>query len=89
MELLFTHCAGMDVHKDSVVVCVRVASGTGPASERVERFGTINSELQRLVGASKAPHLEEAIAAVEIKLSAEELAALAEPYRPHAVLGHG
>ena len=48
MELLFTHCAGMDVHKDSVVVCVRVASGTGPASERVERFGTINSELQRL-----------------------------------------
>ena len=48
MELLFTHCAGMDVHKDSVVVCVRVASGTGPASERVERFGTINAELQRL-----------------------------------------
>ena len=48
MELLFTHCAGMDVHKDSVVVCVRIASGTGPASERVERFGTINAELQRL-----------------------------------------
>ncbi|MHB1767717.1 MAG: aldo/keto reductase [Phycisphaerae bacterium] len=42
-----------------------------------------------IVGASKAQHLEEAIAAVEIKLSAEELAALAEPYRPHAVLGHG
>ena len=42
-----------------------------------------------IVGASKAPHLEEAIAAVDIKLSAEELAALAEPYRPHAVLGHG
>ena len=48
MELLFTHCAGMDVHKDSVVVCIRIASGTGPTSERVERFGTINSELQRL-----------------------------------------
>ena len=42
-----------------------------------------------IVGASKAQHLEEAIAAVEIKLSAEELAALAEPYRPHPVLGHG
>jgi len=42
-----------------------------------------------IVGASKAQHLEEAIAAVDIKLSAEELAALAEPYRPHAVLGHG
>ena len=42
-----------------------------------------------IVGASKAQHLEEAIAAVDIKLSAEELAALAEPYRPHPVLGHG
>ena len=42
-----------------------------------------------IVGASKAQHLEEAIAAVEIKLSAEEIAALAEPYRPHPVLGHG
>lgn len=42
-----------------------------------------------IVGASKAQHLEEAIAAVNLKLSGEELAALAEPYRPHPVLGHG
>jgi aryl-alcohol dehydrogenase (NADP+) len=42
-----------------------------------------------IVGASKAHHLEQAIAAVDIKLSAEELASLAEPYRPHPVLGHG
>ena len=42
-----------------------------------------------IVGASKAQHLEEAIAAVNLKLSDEELAALAEPYRPHPVLGHG
>ena len=42
-----------------------------------------------IVGASKPHHLEEAIAAVDIKLTSEELTALAAPYRPHPVLGHG
>lgn len=42
-----------------------------------------------IIGASKPHHLEEAVAAAEIALSPEELTALAEPYRPHPVLGHG
>ncbi len=42
-----------------------------------------------IIGASKMPHLEEAVAALEITLSAEENASLEEPYRPHPVLGHG
>lgn len=41
-----------------------------------------------IVGASKLQHLEDAVKALEIQLSPEELAALAEPYRPHPVLGH-
>lgn len=41
-----------------------------------------------IVGASQPDHLEQAVQALEIKLDAEELAALAEPYRPHPVLGH-
>jgi 1-deoxyxylulose-5-phosphate synthase len=41
-----------------------------------------------IVGASKMKHLEEAIAALELKLAEEELHELAEPYRPHPVLGH-
>lgn len=41
-----------------------------------------------IVGASKMPQLDEALAALSVRLDAEELAALAEPYRPHAVLGH-
>ena len=41
-----------------------------------------------IVGASKMSHLEEAVAAVEIKLSAEEMAFLEEPYQPHPILGH-
>jgi aryl-alcohol dehydrogenase (NADP+) len=41
-----------------------------------------------IVGASKLWQLEEAVAALEVKLSAEELARLEAPYRPHPVLGH-
>lgn len=41
-----------------------------------------------IIGASKMSHLEEAVAAVDIHLSPEELRLLEEPYRPHPVLGH-
>jgi aryl-alcohol dehydrogenase-like predicted oxidoreductase len=41
-----------------------------------------------IVGASKMRHLEDAVAAVEIRLSDEECKELEEPYRPHRVMGH-
>jgi aryl-alcohol dehydrogenase (NADP+) len=41
-----------------------------------------------IIGASKMTHLEEDIAAIDIKLSPEELDTLQEPYQPHPVLGH-
>jgi len=41
-----------------------------------------------IIGASKIHHLEDAVAALEIKLSREEQIYLEEPYRPHPVLGH-
>ena len=41
-----------------------------------------------IIGASKLEHLEQAVEALKIKLSAEEIKALNEPYRPHPVLGH-
>jgi aryl-alcohol dehydrogenase (NADP+) len=41
-----------------------------------------------VVGASKMRHLEDAVAAVKLKLDAAELKALAEPYQPHPILGH-
>jgi len=40
-----------------------------------------------IVGASKPHHLEDAVAALSVKLSAEEMAALEELYVPHPVLG--
>lgn len=41
-----------------------------------------------IIGATKMDHLEQAIAALEIQLSDEEVKRLEEPYKPHPVLGH-
>jgi len=41
-----------------------------------------------IVGASKLPHLDDAVAALAIRLDAEETAFLEAPYQPHAILGH-
>jgi len=40
-----------------------------------------------IVGATRAHHLDDAVAALAVKLTAEEVAALEEPYTPHPVLG--
>jgi aryl-alcohol dehydrogenase-like predicted oxidoreductase len=40
-----------------------------------------------IVGASKPNHLEDAVAAVSLKLSEEEITKLEEPYVPHPVVG--
>jgi diketogulonate reductase-like aldo/keto reductase len=40
-----------------------------------------------IVGASKSHHLDDAVAALSLKLTPEEIATLEEPYTPHAVVG--
>ena len=40
-----------------------------------------------IVGATKPQHLDEAVAALTLRLTPEEVAALEEPYIPHAVVG--
>ena len=41
-----------------------------------------------IIGATKTQHIKEIFAAVDITLSAEEVATVEEPYRPHPILGH-
>jgi len=41
-----------------------------------------------IVGATKIEHLESAVRALDVTLSAEHIKALEEPYEPHAVRGH-
>ena len=40
-----------------------------------------------IVGASKLRHLDDAVAALSLKLTPEEIASLEEPYVPHSVVG--
>jgi transposase len=47
MEVLYPHCAGLDVHKDSVVACARHMSG-GKVSTKVCTFKTTTEELMAL-----------------------------------------
>jgi transposase len=47
MEVLHPRCAGLDVHRDSVVACARVVSH-GSVEHQVQTFGTTTSELERL-----------------------------------------
>ena len=41
-----------------------------------------------IIGATRVSHLDDAIAALDVKLSDAELADLEAPYQPHGVLGH-
>jgi aryl-alcohol dehydrogenase-like predicted oxidoreductase len=40
-----------------------------------------------IIGATKVQHLDDAVAALTVKLSPEEIASLEEPYVPHPVAG--
>jgi 1-deoxyxylulose-5-phosphate synthase len=41
-----------------------------------------------IIGATKISHLEDALGALSVKLSPEEIAFLEEPYVPHSIVGH-
>src|SRR5918912_908699 len=47
MEVLHPRCAGLDVQKDIVVACVRLAEG-GRVERHVESFATTTADLERL-----------------------------------------
>lgn len=46
MQVLYPRCAGLDVHKDTVVACVRCV--TAPHAKEVRTFGTTTRELLEL-----------------------------------------
>ncbi len=47
MEVLHPRCAGLDIHKDSVVACVRIAEGA-VVVRHVQTFATATADLERL-----------------------------------------
>ena len=48
MDTLYPHCAGIDVHKQTVVVCVRHHDGHRPARQQIRTFPTHTQALLQL-----------------------------------------
>lgn len=48
MELLYPRCAGLDVHKDVVVACARIAQAGGKTLQEIRSFATTTSSLCEL-----------------------------------------
>jgi 1-deoxyxylulose-5-phosphate synthase len=67
-----------------------VAAGRGVPSAQVALAWLLHKPgvTAPIVGATKVEHLEDAIAAEQLSLSAEEIERLEEPYVPHAISGH-
>ena len=48
MEVLYPRCAGLDVHKQTVVACARLAAAGGEVVREVRTFGTTTASLLEL-----------------------------------------
>src|SRR5215212_740021 len=46
MDVLYPRCAGLDIHRDTIVACVRLAEAGGVV-RLVETFATTTTELER------------------------------------------
>jgi aryl-alcohol dehydrogenase (NADP+) len=75
---------------DIVERVVQVADQRGVTASQIALAWLLHKSgiTSPIVGASKMAHLEQAVAAVEITLSEEDVAYLEAPYQPHAILGH-
>ena len=75
---------------DVVDVVRAVAAGRGLSPAQVALAWLLGKPAVNapIVGATKLRHLEDAIAAVEVTLSEDEVARLEAPYHPHPILGH-
>lgn len=48
MEVVYRRCCGLDVHKKTVVACVRILDGAGQLHREIRTFGTMTSDLLML-----------------------------------------
>ena len=48
MEIVLPRCCGIDVHKKSLVACVRLLGPQGTVTRQVRTFGTMTEELRQL-----------------------------------------
>lgn len=79
-----------DEDRAIVDAVARVASARGVPRARVALAWLLHQPVvtSPIVGVTQPHHLSDAVAAVDLSLSAEELEELAAGYQPHAVAGH-
>jgi len=82
--------AAIDADRKIVEQVASIAAARGVPSAQVALAWVAQQPFVTapIVGASKPHHLEDALAALTLKLDASEIAQLAAPYLPHAVAGH-
>ncbi|CQR59998.1 aldo/keto reductase [Streptomyces leeuwenhoekii] len=73
-----------------VEAVTRIAADRGVPRARVALAWLLHQDTVTapIIGASKPQHLDDAVAAVELELTDEEIEELERPYTPHPVAGH-
>ena len=79
---------GADFDVVDVVRALASERGLAPAQVALAWLLAKAGVTAPIVGATRLPHLDDAVAAVEVKLSDDEAARLEAPYQPHRILGH-
>ncbi|MGO9114077.1 MAG: aldo/keto reductase [Thermoguttaceae bacterium] len=82
---LYDHPADIEVMQACQAVAGRL--GAEPAQVAIAWLLAKPAVTAPIIGATKIEHLESALAAVDLKLSDEEIKQLELPYQPHAVRG--
>ena len=84
---LYAHTAEADRKVIEAVAAVAAARGVPPAQVALAWVLSRPGVSAPIIGASKPQHLPDALAALQLTLSEEEIAQLEAPYVPHAVVG--
>ncbi|QGZ63866.1 aldo/keto reductase [Paraburkholderia acidisoli] len=81
---------GADADRAIIEAVANIANARGVSRAQIALAWLLNKPVitSPIIGASKPKHLEDAVAALSIKLTEEEIKALESPYLPHAVAGH-
>lgn len=84
---LYVHTADADQKVVMAVAAIAAERGV-PRAQVALAWVLAKPEVSApIIGASKAAHLDDAIAALDLGLSESEIARLEEPYVPHTVVG--
>lgn len=82
---------GSDIDQPVITALREVADNRGTSMAQVALAWVLSNPVVTapIIGASKPGHIEEALAALDLELSNDEIAKLETHYVPHKVAGHG